>query len=312
MILLASFAGSVLADDDGDDIQWMPPGVHTVRPHTVDGDVKEITLLVDEATAQAVEKCREQYQAEFEAGKGDAPFLDFAHLDQEAASWVKRVYWGGDDPQKGGVRVVVEWTDEGRAKKGKSYKRFSPGFFVSDKPDAEGRHRVTGAPANMGGLVNRAAFRTIQSLSASATTEGGEKQDNNQNQNTMTDDEIKALQAENESLKKQIEEMKKTVSDMQEKDAAAAVEAACKEGKISPDLKASWKENLLKNPASKELLASLPVNPAFQAAYTPKDNKDGQPAQGKELLAKHAAITDPAERLAFFKKHEKDLIAARG
>ena len=311
MILLASFAGSSLADDDGDDIQWMPPGVHEIQPHTTEGEVKKVTVLVDEDAAEAVEKVRAQYQALFDAGQGDAPFLDFCHADQEASAWVKRVYWGGDDPQKGGIRLVVDWTDEGRSKKGKSLKRFSPGFYLSEKPDDEGRYHVIGAPANMGGLVNRAAFRTIQSLSASATTEGGEKQNNNQNQNTMTEEEVKVLQDENAALKKQLEDLQKPITAMREKDADDAVEAACKEGKISPDLKASWKENLLKNPASKELLASLPVNPAFQAAYTPKDNK-GETPKGEALLASYNAIKNSSERLAFFREHEEALLAARG
>lgn len=146
MILLASFSGSALTDEDGDDIQWMPPGVHEIEPSTPDGEVKKITVLVDEAAAKAVEEARARYQAEFDAGRGDAPFTDFCHADQEASSWVLRVYWGGDDPKKGGIRAVVDWTDEGRAKKGKSLKRFSPGFYVSDEPDAEGRYHITGAP----------------------------------------------------------------------------------------------------------------------------------------------------------------------
>lgn len=310
MILLASFAGSALTDDDGDDIQWMPPGVHEIQPHTTDGEVKKVTVLVDEAAAEAVEQARAQYQAAFDAGQGDAPFLDFCHADQEASAWVLRSYWGGDDPKKGGVRLKLNWTDEGRAKKGKSLKRFSPGFYLTEKPDAEGRYHVTGAPANMGGLVNRAAFRSIQSLSASATTEGGENQNNNQDKNTMTEEEIKALQGENESLKKQLEDLQKTIDTLKEKDADAAVEAACAAGKISPEHKASWKENLLKNPESKTLLASLPVNPAFQAAYKPQDNKDGAP-KGQALLASYNAITDPDERLAFFATNEKELLAAR-
>lgn len=71
---------------------------------------------------------------------------------------------------------------------------------------------------------------------------------------------------------------------MQEKDADAAVEAACAAGKIAPDLKASWKENILKNPAAKELLASLPVNPAFRQTYTAQDNKGDGAKPGKPCL----------------------------
>ena len=73
----------------------------------------------------------------------------------------------------------------------------------------------------------------------------------------MTDEEIKALQDENATLKKQLEETQKIVSDMQAKAAEDSVEAACAEGKISPDMKASWKETLLKNPDAKKLLADV-------------------------------------------------------
>lgn len=70
-------------------------------------------------------------------------------------------------------------------------------------------------------------------------------------------------------------------------------------------MKASWKETLLKNPDAKKLLASLPVNPVFQAAYKPEDNKDGNP-QGQALLASYDAIKDPAARTAFSRSTGKN------
>ncbi len=308
MMFYANFSASGLTDDDTDDIQWMPPGVQTVSPHTPEGKVVTVTILVDEAAAERVEECRARYQAEFDAGTGDAPYIDFLHADGEASAWVNRVYWGGDDPKTGGIRLVVSWTDEGRAKKGKSLKRFSPSFDLSE-PDGDGICTVTGTSANMGGLVNRAAFRAIQSLSASAPAGGGPENTKTET-TTMTDEEIKALQDENATLKKQLEETQKIVSDMQAKAAEDSVEAACAEGKISPDMKASWKETLLKNPDAKKLLASLPVNPVFQAAYKPEDNKDGNP-QGQALLASYDAIKDPAARTAFFAKHRKELLSSK-
>lgn len=129
----------------------------------------------------------------------------------------------------------------------------------------------------------------------------------------MTDDEIKALQAELAAIKKENEELKKSLTDMQAKAADGAVEKACEEGRISPDLKASWKEMILADPKAEILLAKLPVNPVFSQQYKAGDNKDGDgKLTGEKLLAKHASITNPAERLAFFKAHEKELIAARG
>ena len=97
-----------------------------------------------------------------------------------------------DSPNTGGIRLVVSWTDEGRAKKGKSLKRFSPSFDLSE-PDGDGICNVTGTSANMGCLVNRAAFRAIQSLSASAPAGGGPENTKTET-TTMTDEEIKALQ----------------------------------------------------------------------------------------------------------------------
>lgn len=308
MIFFANFAADGLADDDTDDIQWMPPGVQTVSPHTPEGKVVTVNILVDEEAAHRVEECRARCQAEFDAGIGDAPFIDFLHADGEASAWVNRVYWGGNDPKKGGIRLVVSWTDEGRAKKGKSLKRFSPAFDISE-PDADGICTVTGTSANMGGLVNRAAFRAIQSLSASAPVGGGPENTKTETI-TMTDEEIKALQEENTALKKQLEELQKNIASMQEKDAEESVEAACKAGQISPEMKASWKENLLKNPDAKKLLASLPVNPVFQAAYKPEDNKGGN-LQGQALLASYDAIKDPAARTAFFAKHRKELLSSK-
>lgn len=80
MILLASFSGSALTDEDGDDIQWMPPGVHEIEPSTPDGEVKKITVLVDEAAAKAVEEARARYQAEFDAGRHHLhPVFDRMH-----------------------------------------------------------------------------------------------------------------------------------------------------------------------------------------------------------------------------------------
>ena len=113
MMFYANFSASGLTDDDTDDIQWMPPGVQTVSPHTPEGKVVTVTILVDEAAAARVEECRARYQAEFDAGTGDAPYIDFLHADGEASAWVNRVYWGGDDPKTGGIRLVVSWTDEG-------------------------------------------------------------------------------------------------------------------------------------------------------------------------------------------------------
>jgi hypothetical protein len=94
-------------------------------------------------------------------GSDDRPFFDFNHEDREAAAWPTEFYWAGDDPKTGGVRAKVDWSGAGQsAVKDKTFRRFSPTFI----PDDAGK--VIGSETNMGGLVNRAAFKSIQPLFA--------------------------------------------------------------------------------------------------------------------------------------------------
>ncbi|WP_300775833.1 phage protease [uncultured Akkermansia sp.] len=313
MILYAKHAFYTTLAGTGD-IQWMPPGKHTIHPSNDKGEVVERTVLVDEAAAEAVEELRRKLQEGAADGLMDEPYIDYDHQDHDAAGWVKRIYWGGDDPKTGGIRAEIEWTPEGKAKvEGKSYRRFSPVFKASE-PDEDGVCRIIGSGINMGGLVNRAAFQTIAPLLGK---DGNPAVPVNQTQTaktTMNEEEIKALQAQLEALKTENEELKKSLADMKARAADASVEKACEEGRITPDLKASWKEMILADPKAEILLAKLPVNPVFAQQYKTGDNKDGGGPKltGEKLLAKHASITDPAERLAFFRAHEKELIAARG
>ncbi len=129
------------------DIQYMPPGRHTInatrnkQPVTVD-------ITADENAATRLN-----------AWLQDRPFFDFNHEDREAAAWPTEFYWAGDDPINGGIRAKVEWSGAGEdAIRKRTFRRFSPTFI----PDSDGR--VIGSETNMGGLVNRAAFKTIQPL----------------------------------------------------------------------------------------------------------------------------------------------------
>jgi hypothetical protein len=64
-------------------------------------------------------------------GREDRPFFDFNHEDREASAWPTEFYWAGDDPQTGGVRARLEWSDAGkRAVEGRTFRRFSPTFHV--------------------------------------------------------------------------------------------------------------------------------------------------------------------------------------
>jgi phage I-like protein len=146
-----------------DEIQYMPPGRHRIRA-TRGGKPVELEIEITATTATALSDYLTRQLALTAAGAEDKPFLDFNHEDREAAAWPLKIFWGGDDPRSGGVRAKIEWSGAGRqAIADRTFRRFSPTFLL----DAAGR--VIGSETNMGGLVNRAAFKRIQPLFARET-----------------------------------------------------------------------------------------------------------------------------------------------
>jgi phage I-like protein len=144
------------------DIQYMPPGRHSIRA-SQGGKPVSVEVAVSASTAAVLQSFLAAKLSAAAEGREDRPFFDFNHEDREASAWPTEFYWAGDDPQTGGVRARVEWSDAGkRAVEGRTFRRFSPTFHL----DAAGQ--VTGSEINMGGLVNRAAFKRIAPLFASA------------------------------------------------------------------------------------------------------------------------------------------------
>lgn len=289
-------------------VQMFPPGEQVVTPSRADGqEPQELTLTIDAKTADDLEDVRAALQAKADAGEGDAPYFDFNHGDGEASAWPKRIYWAGDDPLLGGVRAEVEWTAAGDAAvQGKTYRRFSPAFYAHEG-------RITGAPVNMGGLVNRAAFTRIQPLFAKENPQSPIH--NPQSETTMTEEEITALQEENAALKSQLAELQAGMDGMKKKDAEATVEQAAKEGRIGTDpaLKAKWVDSITKDTAAKELLLAMAPNPALTAKITDNSTPDADAEivqDAAKLLAKYNELPRN-EREAFFAKHRPSLIAAR-
>jgi hypothetical protein len=138
----------------------MPPGKgQAVNARRVDGKVVNLRLDITEKTARVVQGDLERMLAKAANNEDDLPYLDFNHDDQEASGWPKRAWWGGDDPKAGGVRMLVELSTAGKsAITGKLFRRFSPSFLSSDGK------QVDGVPVNMGGFVNRAAFKRISPM----------------------------------------------------------------------------------------------------------------------------------------------------
>lgn len=297
-LFLARSANLAVAEDGS--IQIFPPGTMKVTPSRLDGEEpEELTLTIDSSTAGILEANRAALQAKADANEGDAPFFDFNHDDREASAWPKKIYWAGDDPLTGGVRATVEWSADGEAAvQGKTFRRFSPVFIAADG-------RITGAPVNMGGLVNRAAFTAIQPLFAKTNDSPPTTT------TTMTEEEITALKTENASLKAQLTTLQGQMDEMAKKDAEAAVEQAAKEGRIgtAAELKAKWVDSLIKDPGAKDLLLAMAPNPALVSGRATKPaEKNGQESPAA-LLAKYNEITDRAERTAFYAANKSALKA---
>lgn len=141
-------------------IQWMPPGRRNIIVRGKDGEPKEIEVNVDAAAAQRVQAMFVEMTKASTRGDGDLPYFDFNHDDEEASAHPTDFFWAGDDPATGGIHARLTWTDAGEAAiRGRRYRRFSPSFYRNEETGD-----IMGAPTNMGGLVNRAAFTTIQAL----------------------------------------------------------------------------------------------------------------------------------------------------
>lgn len=148
--------GVVGSNEMPNEIQWAPPGIHSINC-TRGGQPVALTVNVNENGARKVAAKLAEYLATAVRGEGDMPFADFNHSDGEASFHPKSARWGGDDIQRGGVRMAVEWTGAGRrAVIGRDYSRFSPSFYVDDAT-----REIIGLPVNVGGAVNRAAFQRI-------------------------------------------------------------------------------------------------------------------------------------------------------
>ena len=146
-----------------DDIQWAPPGKHSICASRA-GKPVEIEITVDETAAERVAASFAEHMEAASRNEEDVVYGDFNHSDEEASFHPQSFYWAGMDPQRGGIRAKVVWTSQGRAAViGKTYRRFSPSFY----PDELGN--IVGIPVNCGGLVNRAAFKRISPIMSKAT-----------------------------------------------------------------------------------------------------------------------------------------------
>ena len=327
------------------DVQWMPPGIHTIEASKGGKPVtKKVT--VNAATAATMQAVLASMNAAADRNEGDRPYFDFNHEEGPASAHPTEFYWAGDDPKTGGVRAKVEWTEGGKtAVLGRAWRRFSPAFFADDNGI------VTGAPENMGGLVNTAAFQKISPLWSRQTdperTTQQQQQENTQNmksliallarQNVVTSAEVDEATAisqlttylaaqltqktELETIKGHLTKAREDLVRARKTHAEKTVAGAIKAGRIpSKDdaLKARWTSLIEADPANEDLLPE--PNPALQEVVkiegrddVTRAKKTGAAkvhpfiAKAREIRKADANIKTEADALAICARQEPGL-----
>ena len=308
-------------DELPEDIQYLPPGTHNITA-TKNGKPAELTLEVDAQTANLLQKSFDKITA----GDKEQVFIDFNHDDGEASGWVTGFYWAGADPDTGGVRAKVEWTNAGEeALQGRNFRKFSPTFTLNSKGEIEG------TTLNAGGLVNRPAFKDITPIVASdgeyqktdsnmaEIIEEKKKEevigqdDSKKKEEVTAQEQLAEVKKENETLKAKIKALEDDKKKEQEVAAQSAVDKATEDGRIPPKdekVKAKWVSILESDPSAIELLNALPVNPALQRVVQAKRQEDGaidtngeaQMRAAKEYQAKNGSSFEQAWEAARYER----------
>ena len=286
------------------DIQYMPPGRHRIRA-SQSGKPVSVEVAVSAATAAVLQTFLAAKMTAAAEGREDRPFFDFNHEDREASAWPTEFYWAGDDPQTGGVRARLEWSDAGkRAVEGRTFRRFSPTFHL----DASGH--VTGSEINMGGLVNRAAFKRIAPLFAAAPVDTAHEQPLMQTlistlrslslveaSATEEADLVSQVSRSVSALKSQVSDLQASIATQARQRAESLVDAAVHAGRLpakDTDARGFWVDALIRDEAKAvKALDALTINPVL-ARLTPGHEDAANPAnlitrQEQKLAAVRAA-----------------------
>ena len=204
----------------------------------------------------------------------------------------------------------------------KTFRRFSPTFI----PDEQGK--VISSETNMGGLVNRAAFKSIQPLfakgapgspiSESATepqtvSSGLPPQPSALKSMTIQaklhalklidsvdaseESIVQAIEAKFSELETENRELKNRIEEAIQARASSQIEAAVNAGRIAPadtDAKSFWLESLIRDEAKAvKALEALPSHPVLATVTAGEDAQSGlldkMSLQTKKLAEVHAA-----------------------
>ena len=243
------------------DIQWMPPGQQRIKCHVADKP-RDMAFAVNAEHALTMNAMLQWLRAKAAAGEGDEPFIDFNHEDGAASGRPTDMYWGGSDVKKGGIRLRGKWTGSGKsAVVNRDFTRFSPQWDFDSKTD-----EPLGIGVNLGGLVNRAAFKQMQAVAKDAATT------NTKGRNGMDETKFKEL----------LDAALKPVTDRLTADEAARAKAA---GTATANATASaaGDDKIIKliQEANKPLMEKIT---AFETAQ-----QSAQTASAKDAVMKHVA-----------------------
>jgi phage I-like protein len=286
-VLVECEAVNELTGSIPDEIQFMPPGRHSIYAKR-DGKSADVTLTVNAEGATRLQAQLEKLRA-----AGDEPFIDFDHSKSgPAAAWVEAFSWGGEDPKTGGVRAKVRWTEAGkRALSGRDYRKFSPSFFLN------GAGEVDSTDVHAGALVNRPAFKTLTIVaSAGDTTQGHMDPKEMQAAIDAKEAEITSLKEANATLTNRLSEQAKA-------QAKALVTVAQGDGRLpaaNKEVAERWEALIASDPANATLLEAMPKNPALSRIIQASAG-DAQPGlvTGEAALRKEVEAYKAAHGCSF-------------
>lgn len=297
------------------DIQMFPPG-EAVEFTLQDYPGETFTMKVDASVAAKAQADLERLIAAEAKGKGSAPFADKNHEDAEATFRPVEIYWAGNDPKTGGVRVKAEWTPFGAALvKAKAFKYFSGNFLFSKTA----KKFLGLINENIGGLVNRPGFAAQQAF-AKADSSKPTNQTNEMTPEVMKQaitealtpviSRLDTLEAKAKgapataaaveldkdpvivSLEARVKGLEANTSETVKASAKATVATiGVKAGRIAAqdtETIAFWEGAIAANAKAADALAKMPVNPAFAASGAAGGTATGTTGEHEFVKLVHA------------------------
>ncbi len=289
----------------GDEIMFMPAGIHEITP-SQGGEAIRVQVMVDPAGAAAIESQRAAL-----AAKGIKPYFDLNHEDREASFWPTSFSWKSSPAP--GIYAKGEWSSAGQsAREGKSFRQFSPVFFVDDTSKKPARIICNeNAGPNMGGLVNNPAFKKILPLWAKHAGASS----TNPNPNDMNEQEIAALRAKNQELLNELSQLKSDQTALKaknESDALVSARITAHEAEIKANRAILEAEELKAKNAGLMKAASTRAEADADAAVEAAVARGAIAAKDEETKAswKKMILADPSAAALLAKQSGSSVIGA--